>query len=33
MFPYVITVVVLLFSIGKNRTPAALGEPYIRSNR
>jgi len=33
MFPYVITVLVLLFSIGKNRTPAALGEPYIRNNR
>lgn len=33
MFPYVITVLVLLFSIGKNRTPAALGEPYIRNSR
>ncbi len=33
MFPYVITVVVLFFSIGKNKTPAALGEPYIRSMR
>ena len=33
MFPYVITVLVLLFSIGKNRTPAALGEPYLRNNR
>lgn len=33
MFPYVITVAVLLFSIGKNRTPAALGEPYIRNMR
>jgi simple sugar transport system permease protein len=28
MFPYVITVLVLFVSIGKNRTPAALGEPY-----
>jgi ABC-type uncharacterized transport system permease subunit len=33
MFPYVVTVLVLLFSIGKNRTPAALGEPYIRNKR
>ena len=28
MFPYVITVLVLFVSIGKNRTPAALGKPY-----
>lgn len=33
MFPYIITVLVLLFSIGKNRTPSALGQPYIRSKR
>ena len=30
MFPYVITVLVLLVSIGKNRTPAALGKPYLQ---
>jgi len=28
MFPYLITVLVLFISIGKNRTPAALGKPY-----
>lgn len=33
MLPYLVTVLVLLLSIGKNRTPAALGEPYIRSRR
>lgn len=33
MFPYIITVLVLLFSIGKNRTPAALGEPFLRTQR
>jgi len=33
MFPYVATVVVLLFSIGKSRNPAALGKPFIRSKR
>jgi simple sugar transport system permease protein len=33
MFPYVITVLVLLFSIGKSANPAALGEPFIRSKR
>lgn len=33
MFPYVITVIVLLFSIGKTREPAALGRPFIRSRR
>ena len=33
MFPYLITVLVLLLSIGKDRTPAALGEPYIRNKR
>ena len=33
MFPYVITVIVLLFSIGKTREPAALGQPFIRSRR
>ena len=30
MFPYVITVAVLLFSIGRDNTPAALGIPYDR---
>jgi len=30
MFPYVITVAVLLFSIGRDNTPAALGIPYER---
>lgn len=33
MFPYVITVLVLLFSIGKSRNPSALGVPFIRSKR
>jgi len=33
MFPYVITVLVLLFSIGKNRDPAALGIPFARHKR
>ncbi len=33
MFPYVVTVLVLLISIGKDRTPAALGEPYVRNRR
>jgi simple sugar transport system permease protein len=28
MFPYVITVLVLFISIGKNRTPAGLGKPH-----
>ena len=31
MFPYVITVVVLLFSVGRDHTPSALGIPYERS--
>lgn len=33
MFPYAATVVVLLFSIGKSRAPAALGIPFDRSER
>jgi len=33
MFPYLVAVLVLLFSIGKNRNPAALGIPYQRSER
>jgi len=33
MFPYLITVVVLLFSIGRDRTPAALGIPYKRDQQ
>ncbi|SDK10893.1 simple sugar transport system permease protein [Natronincola ferrireducens] len=33
MFPYVIAVLVLLFSIGKTKNPTALGTPYIRSER
>jgi general nucleoside transport system permease protein len=33
MFPYVITVAVLLFSIGRSSEPAALGKPFVRSRR
>lgn len=33
MFPYVVAVLVLLFSIGKNSDPAALGIPYERNER
>ncbi|MBU4228440.1 ABC transporter permease [bacterium] len=33
MFPYIITVVVLLFSIGKSHDPSSLGIPFIRSKR
>ena len=33
MFPYVVTVVALLFSIGKSSDPAALGQPYERDQR
>ena len=33
MFPYLITVVVLLFSIGKSSNPSALGIPFLRSKR
>jgi general nucleoside transport system permease protein len=30
MFPYVVTVLVLLFSFGKTSDPAALGQPFVR---
>jgi simple sugar transport system permease protein len=30
MFPYIMTVIALLFSIGRSRDPAALGVPYER---
>ncbi|WP_320130294.1 ABC transporter permease [uncultured Sphaerochaeta sp.] len=33
MLPYVVTVVVLLFSIGRNQDPSALGIPYDRDKR
>ncbi len=33
MFPYIATVVVLLFSIGKSSDPSALGQPFDRSQR
>lgn len=33
MFPYVVTIVVLLFSIGKSSDPSALGVPYERDKR
>lgn len=33
MLPYVVAVVVMLFSIGKNTNPSALGIPYQRDKR
>lgn len=33
MFPYVVAVLVLLFSIGKSNDPTALGVPYERNKR
>lgn len=33
MFPYVVTVIALLFSIGKSSDPASLGQPYERDQR
>ena len=33
MLPYVVAVVVLLFSIGKSSDPSALGKPYERDKR
>ena len=33
MFPYVVAVIVLLFSIGKSSDPSALGRPYEREKR
>ncbi|MFA6784573.1 MAG: ABC transporter permease, partial [Sphaerochaeta sp.] len=33
MLPYVVTVLVLLFSIGKSNDPSALGVPYERDKR
>jgi simple sugar transport system permease protein len=33
MLPYVVTVIVLLFSIGRSRDPAALGIPYTRTSQ
>lgn len=33
MMPYVVAVIVLLFSIGKSRDPSALGVPYERDKR
>ena len=33
MFPYVVTVLVLLFAAGKSHDPSALGVPYERHNR
>ena len=32
MMPYVLTIVVLIFSAGRVRTPAALGTPYERGS-
>ncbi|MGH0051818.1 MAG: ABC transporter permease [Sphaerochaetaceae bacterium] len=33
MFPYLVTILVLLFSINKNQDPSALGVPYERDKR
>ena len=33
MFPYVVTVLVLLFSFGKTSNPSALGQPFERGRR
>jgi simple sugar transport system permease protein len=33
MFPYVVTVLVLLFSFGKTSDPSALGQPFERGRR
>lgn len=33
MFPYLVAVIVLLFSIGKSNNPTALGVPYERNKR
>ena len=33
MLPYIITLVALMGSIGKNSAPEALGKPYIRGAR
>ncbi|MGD9928221.1 MAG: ABC transporter permease [Sphaerochaeta sp.] len=33
MFPYLVTILVLLFSIGKSQDPASLGVPYERNKR
>lgn len=33
MLPYVVTVIVLLFSIGRNQDPSSLGIPYERDKR
>jgi simple sugar transport system permease protein len=33
MFPYVMTVLVLLFSVKKSNTPTALGIPFVRTQR
>ena len=33
MLPYIITLLALLFSIGKNKAPEALAKPYIRGQR
>ena len=33
MLPYVVTVIALLFSIGKSSDPSALGQPYERDQR
>lgn len=33
MFPYLVTILVLLFSIGKSQDPASLGVPYERDKR
>lgn len=33
MFPYVVTVIVLLFSVKRSNTPSALGIPFLRTQR